>query len=104
MFDRLLPRLQAAGVEHRLNVLRCSVAARTVGDVIVQNVARIKASMVVMAMRDKNRFAEALLGSCCNHVLHRSPVPVVVVRGAVPPAAPAAEPEAAAAAAPAASE
>jgi hypothetical protein len=42
VFDRLAPKLDAAKVEHRINVLRCSQAARSVGDVIVANSARIK--------------------------------------------------------------
>ena len=51
VFDRLAPKLAAANVEHRINVLRCSQAARSVGDVVVTNATRIKASMVVMAMK-----------------------------------------------------
>jgi nucleotide-binding universal stress UspA family protein len=102
VFERFAPKLAAANIDHRINVLRCSQAARTVGDVIASNASRIKASMIVMSMRDKSRLAEALLGSCCNHVMHRSPVPVVVVRGSA--AAAAVTAAAAAAAAPAAPE
>ena len=117
VFDRLAPKLDAAKVEHRINVLRCSQAARSVGDVIVANSARIsafprygycrcclhalnacaihaaspEASMVVMAMKQKNALVEALMGSCCSHVVHRCPVPVVVVRNL--PAPPTAAPE-----------
>ena len=100
VFDRLAPKLDAAKVEHRINVLRCSQAARSVGDVsacpasanwqpalrlrvlpaVVANSARIRASMVVMAMKQKSALVEALMGSCCSHVVHRCPVPVVVVR------------------------
>jgi nucleotide-binding universal stress UspA family protein len=99
VFERFAPKLAAANIEHRINVLRCSQAARTVGDVITSNAARIKASMVIMSMRDKSRLAEALLGSCCNHVMHKSPVPVIVVRGSAT-AVTAAAPVAVAAAAP----
>ena len=80
VFDRLAPKLAAANVEHRINVLRCSQAARSVGDVIVTNASRIRAKMVVMAMKNKSALAEAIMGSCCSHVVHRCPVPVVVVR------------------------
>ena len=81
VFDRVAPKLAALNIDHRINVLRCSQAARSVGDVIVASAARIKATMVVMAMGgDKGRLKEALLGSSCNHVMHRSSVPVIVVR------------------------
>ena len=80
VFDRLAPKLAAANVEHRINVLRCSQAARSVGDVVVTNATRIKAAMVVMAMNPKSALKEVLMGSCCSHVVHRCPVPVVVVR------------------------
>jgi hypothetical protein len=43
VFDRLAPKLAAANVEHRINVLRCSQAARSVGDVVVTNATRISA-------------------------------------------------------------
>jgi len=81
VFDRLEPCLKAAGVEHRINVLRCSQAARTVGDVIVTNAARIKADLVLMSMKPKNPLKEMVMGSCASHVLHRAPCPVLVVRG-----------------------
>ena len=47
---------------------------------VVANSARIGAKMVVMAMKQKSALVEALMGSCCSHVVHRCPVPVVVVR------------------------
>ena len=81
VFDRVAPKLAAAGVDHRINVLRCSQASRTVGDVIVTNAARIKAALIVMSMSNKNPVVEVLMGSCSNHVIHRSPVPVLVHRG-----------------------
>ncbi len=82
VFERFLPVLVEKGIEHRLNVLRCSQSARTVGDVIVQNAGRIKAALVVMAKGEKSRLAAALLGSSCSHVMSRSPVPVLIVRSA----------------------
>jgi hypothetical protein len=89
IFDRFEPKLKAAGVEHRINVLRCSQAARTVGDVIVTNASRIRASLVLLAMKPKNLLKELVMGSCANHVVHRSPCPVLVVRGTGAPAQPA---------------
>jgi nucleotide-binding universal stress UspA family protein len=91
VFDRFAPKLAAANVDHRINVLRCSQAARTVGDVIVANAVRVKAAMILMAHKDKSRIAEALLGSCSNFVMHRSPVPVIVMRSAAAAAATPAE-------------
>ncbi len=89
VFDRFEPRLAKASIEHRINVLRCSQGARTVGDVIVANAARIKASLVVMGMKPKNAVKEMLMGSAANHVCHRSPCPVLVVRGVAAPLPPA---------------
>ena len=43
VFDRVAPKLAALNIDHRINVLRCSQAARSVGDVIVASAARIKA-------------------------------------------------------------
>ena len=82
MFERFAPVLAEKNIDHRINVLRCSQNARTVGDVIVQNAGRIKAAVVVMAKGEKSKLKEALLGSSTNHVVGRSPVPVLVVRSA----------------------
>jgi hypothetical protein len=60
VFDRLAPKLAAANVEHRINVLRCSQAARSVGDVVVTNATRIKASMVVMVSAPEMAIAALL--------------------------------------------
>jgi hypothetical protein len=65
VFDRLAPKLVAAGVEHRINVLRCSQAARSVGDVIVTNASRIK----VRRLRPVFRFTS----SCTLHMVAQSP-------------------------------
>jgi Universal stress protein family len=81
VFDRFEPRLVAAHVEHRINVLRCSQAARTVGEVIITNAARIKAGIILMAIKPKNPLKEMVMGSCASYVLHRAPCPVMVVRG-----------------------
>jgi nucleotide-binding universal stress UspA family protein len=35
---------------------------------------------LLQAMKNKSALAEVLMGSCCSHVVHRCPVPVVVVR------------------------
>lgn len=87
VFDRLAPMLAAANVEHRVNVLRCSQAARSVAEVICTSAARVKAAMVVMSMTTKSPLAEVLMGSCCSNVVHRCDVPVVVVRNAATNAA-----------------
>ena len=81
VFERFEPRLAKAGIEHRINVLRCSQAARSVGDVVVANAQRIKASLVVVGMGPKSAVKEALLGSVANRVTHRCSCPVLVVRG-----------------------
>jgi nucleotide-binding universal stress UspA family protein len=74
--------VQAAGVEHELEVARGD-PAHTLID-IVENFG---CDMVVMGARGMGTLRSALLGSVSHEVLHAAPVPVLIVKPAPAPEA-----------------
>ena len=106
-FERIAKSLKEKGVDHRVDVLRCSNDSRTVGEVIVTSAARVQAAAsafapavkrelrfsrslfysqlthalaVVMGCSKKSLIAELIKGSSTNIVTHNSSCPVIIFR------------------------
>ena len=79
-FERFAPKLAAAGVDHRIDVLRCGRNASTIGDVIVANAEIMDATLIVIAHSEKTVVEKLLRGSAVGVVTNNAPFPVLVVR------------------------
>ena len=78
---RFAPQLRRRGVRFVVEVARGNLDTRSIGEVVCERAEELGATAIVMAPHERGRVREWVVGSVCNHCLHHSETPVVVVRG-----------------------
>lgn len=82
---RFAPQLRRRDVRFVVEVARGNLDTWSVGEVVCERAEELCAAAIVMAPHGRGRVKEWFVGSVCNHCLHHSKTPVVVVRGTSEP-------------------
>ena len=82
---RFAPQLRRRDVRFVVEVARGNLDTWSVGEVVCERAEELGAAAIVMAPHGRGRVKEWFVGSVCNHCLHHSKTPVVVVRGTSEP-------------------
>lgn len=80
MAKKIIPVLNAAGMQYTAEIIAYETDNGSIGEIICERAIDSDATAVIMASHGKGRVREFFIGSVTNYCLHRCKKPVVIFR------------------------